>query len=267
MRPIQNDPLSHPLRSVRARSQPQWLQFSDLLYIELLNWRWGWRPLILTGILLPVLSIALLGYIVGPGGETGRYAHILTGNVTVALIFTNMRRVTTRFSWMRDAGTLDYYGTLPVRHYLVVLAVLFAFFLLSLPSVLVTLLFGAYFLDIKLQVNLLAIGILPLAALSLAGLGAYVGMAARSTEMAQTYSQALLFLFLALGPVMIPSDNLPYLLRIAGWMNPATYGASALRHVILGPVTNRLWLDVALLIGLATVTLYLVDRKISQRYS
>ncbi|MDE0672354.1 MAG: ABC transporter permease [Caldilineaceae bacterium] len=245
------------------RQQPQWLQFADLLYIELLNWRWGWRPLVLTGILLPVISIVLLGYIAGPGVEASRYAHILTGNVTVALIFTNMRRVSTRLSWMRDVGTLDYYGTLPVRHYFVVLSVLCAFFLLSLPSFLATLFFGAVFLDITLQIHPLVIGIVPLAALSLAGLGAYVGVVSRNSEEVQTYNQTLLFLFLVLGPVMIPSENLPNLMRIIGWFNPATYGASALRHVLLGPLTTRVWLDIALLLGLAAVSLFFVDRKIA----
>lgn len=109
------------------RKQSPWPQFIDLFHIELLNWRWGWRPLVLTGMLLPVILIVLLGYVTGTDAETSRHAHILTGNVTVALMFTNMRRMSTRFAWMREAGTLDYYATLPVHRYLVVVAVLCAF--------------------------------------------------------------------------------------------------------------------------------------------
>lgn len=249
-----------------ARKQPPWSQFADLFHIELLNWRWGWRPLVLTGMLLPVILIVLLGYVTGTDAETSRHAHILTGNVTVALMFTNMRRMSTRFAWMREAGTLDYYATLPVHRYLVVVAVLCAFFLLSLPALLVTLLFGDFFLDVALRMHPWVFLVVPLTALSLAGLGTYVGVAARTSEEAQTYSQALLFLFLALGPVLIPSESLPFFMRVAGWFNPATYGASALRHVLLGPIDTRLWVDIGLLTGLAVISLYLVDRKMAWRH-
>ncbi len=247
--------------------QPRWLQLVDLLYMELLNWRWGWRPLVLTGILLPVTLIVLLRYVAGADAAASRYAHILTGNLTVALMFTNMRRMATRFAWLREAGTLDYYATLPVQRSLVVVAVLGAFFLLSLPALLITMGFSSFFLPVTLRVHPLLVGVGPLTALSLAGLGAYVGVAARTAEEAQTYSQALLFLFLALGPVLIPSANLPRWMQIAGWFNPATYGASALQQVLLGPITVRLWLDVGLLLSLAMLSLYFADRKLDWRHA
>lgn len=93
-------------------------------------------------------------------------------------------------------------------------------------------------------------------------IGTIVSVAARTSEEAQPYSQALLFLFLALGPVLIPSESLPIFMRV----NPATYGASALRHVLLGPIDTRLWVDISLLTGLSVISLYLVDRKMAWRH-
>ncbi|MEZ4662276.1 MAG: ABC transporter permease [Caldilineaceae bacterium] len=85
--------------------------------------------------------------------------------------------------------------------------------------------------------------VLPCSALALAGLGAYIGVASRTLEESSTYSQVILFLFMILGPVLIPPQNLPAVMRAAGWLSPATYGASALRQTLLGPVTPLLLID------------------------
>ena len=242
-----------------------WAQLVELSHKELLNWRWGWRPLLLTGMIAPVIFITLLGNVAGPDADAQRLAHILSGNIIISLMFTNMRRMTSRFAWMRAVGTLDYYATLPVHRWIVVVSVLVAFFLLSLPVLAVTLLYGAVFLDVELHIHPLLWVVLPLTALSLAGLGAYVGVAARNLEEAQSYSQAFLFLFMVLGPVMMPREHLPDVLRLTGWLNPATYGASALRQVLLGPITVQLWWDLVLLAVVSAVSLYWVTQKMAWR--
>ncbi len=46
-------------RSLRA---PSFLvQLVDLALIELTNWRWAWRPMLITGVLTPLASILSLG--------------------------------------------------------------------------------------------------------------------------------------------------------------------------------------------------------------
>ncbi len=257
--PQRSDGPSQPERT------PLWAQLLELCHKELLNWRWGWRPLLLTGMIAPVIFITLLGNVAGPQADADRLAYILCGNLIIALMFTNMQRMTRRFTWMRDMGTLDYYATLPVQRWLIVVAVLAAFFLLSLPSLAVTLVYGAVFLKVDLHLHPLFFAVLPLTALALAGLGAYVGVASRTAEEAQTCSSALLFLFMVLGPVLMPQGNLPGSLRLAGWFNPATYGASALRQTLLGPMTWQLGLDLFLLAGVSALFLYLVHRKMAWR--
>lgn len=244
-------------------SPSPWAQLLELCHKELLNWRWGWRPLVLTGIIVPVIFMTLLGNVASPQADTDRLAHILCGNLIIALMFTNMRRMASRFAWMRDMGTLDYYATLPVQRWLIVVAVLAAFFLLSLPAHVVTLVYGVIFLQVALQRHPLFFVVLPLTALALAGLGAYIGVAARTSEEAQTYSQACLFLCMALGAVLMPQGSLPGGLRLAGWFNPATYGASALRQTLLGPITWQLGLDLVLLAGVSALFLSLVHRKMA----
>ena len=68
-----------------------------------------------------------------------------------------------------------------------------------------------------------------------------------------------------LGPVLIPPQNLPAIMRIAGWFSPATYGASALRQTLLGPVTPRLLMDLLALLAFTIGFMLLVDRKMDWR--
>ncbi|MCB0097612.1 MAG: ABC transporter permease [Caldilineaceae bacterium] len=239
-------------------------QLVSLAHMELLNWRWSWRATVTTGIIGPMIFIVLMGFFAGDEGAD-KLAYVLSGNVIMTLMFTNMNRMTSRFAFMRAVGTLDYYATLPVQRYLVVIATLITFFLLSLPAIVVTILFGSFFLQLPVHLHPTLLLVVPLAALSLAGLGAYIGVASRTLEESSTYSQIILFLFMILGPVLIPPQNLPAIMRIAGWFSPATYGASALRQTLLGPVTPRLLMDLLALLAFTIGFMLLVDRKMDWR--
>ncbi|MCB0122581.1 MAG: ABC transporter permease, partial [Caldilineaceae bacterium] len=68
-----------------------------------------------------------------------------------------------------------------------------------------------------------------------------------------------------LGPVMIPPDRLPEILVWLGYLSPATYAASALRQVVIGPVSGWILVDLIALAGTSTGLLWWVERKMSWR--
>ncbi len=245
--------------------QPPWLQLSTLCKMEILNWRWSWRPLVITGFVFPVMLVTLLGFLAGDDASQEQLAYILCGNVVVTLIFTNMHRMSSCFAWMKAVGTLDYYATLPIHSYVVVMAVLFSFFVLSLPAILATMAYGFLLLDLPIRMHPLLIIVIPMAALSLAGLGAYIGVASRSLEEAQSFSRLVLAFVVVLGPVLIPPSNLPDVMFYIGRLSPATYGVSALQQTLLGPVSAAVGLDLIVLSGFAVIFLVLVHRKMRWR--
>ncbi|MEW5867997.1 MAG: ABC transporter permease [Chloroflexota bacterium] len=242
------------------------VELFDLILIQLSNWRWSWRSMITTGTLAPVLSTLALAFFTR--GQEGRtFAFILTGNLVLALMFNNLTRVANNFAFMRAYGMLSYFATLPVRGASLVLATVLAFFLLSLPSVFATLGLGVIILKLSLQVHPLVVVALPLAAIPLAGLGALIGASLRTPEEAASLSLLLTYVMLGLGPVLVPPESLPRFLVTLGYLSPATYAASALRQVLLGPVTGRILLDLAVLTGISLVILWLVERKMAWRQS
>lgn len=246
------------------RSQPAWVQFADLVLIELSNWRWSWRSLLLTSTLTPLLSVTALGLFARDAGPA-TLAYVLTGNVVMSLLFGMLNNVQNHIAFLRFTTGLDYFATLPIRRITLVLAMVAAFLLLALPSTLVTVVAGALILHLALTPHPALLLIIPLCAVALAGLGAIIGATARTPEGGGATALLVTFLLTGLGPVVIPPDRLPAFMLVLGRFSPATYAASALRQALLGPVTGQLWVDLAVLAAVGAVTLWVVERQLQWR--
>jgi ABC-2 type transport system permease protein len=248
------------------RPQPILVQLGDLLLIQLANWRWTWRNMVVLGMAAPLLGVAMLGVFARKSGIHA-LEYVLVGNIVLALLFENQNRVSSNFAFMRARGTLRFFATLPVAKTMVILATALSFMLLSLPAVAVTVLLGSRMLGIPLHVSPFLLCVVPLCALPLAGIGALIGSNSRSPEEAGAISLLATLVLATMGPVILPPDSLPEAVRIAGYLSPATYAASALRQTLLGPVTSRLTIDLAALAAYAGLTLGLAARKVVWRHS
>jgi ABC-2 type transport system permease protein len=249
----------------RRVQQPSILvQLVDLVLIELTNWRWVWRSLLLTATLPPLLSILALGIFARDTGPQA-LAYVLTGNIVVSLMFGNMDQAQSHFSFMRFQGVLDYFATLPIQRSLLILAVVAAFLLLNLPAVLLTLLIGSAFLDTPIHLNPILFLVIPLCAVSLSGVGALIGVRARTPQEANALSLFLTLVMAGLGPVVIPPDRLPRILLVLGRFSPATYAASAFRQALFGPLTGQILVDLGVLTTMAAVVFWLVGRRMDWR--
>lgn len=240
------------------------VQLLDLWLIQLSNWRWSWRRMLLSGMLAPIFNIAALSIFARDSGPVA-LGYVLTGNIVLSLLFENLNKVSSNFAFMRSAGSLDYFATLPIRRYMLVVATVAAFLLLSLPALLVTIIFGTLWLGIQLHPSPLLLIVVPLAALPLAGLGALIGASARAPEEAGSISLFLTLVMIVLGPVIVPIDRLPPIMLLLGYLSPATYAASAFRQVLLGPLTGRLFVDLGVLTLLIVATLWLAASRMDWR--
>ncbi|MBV7332296.1 ABC transporter permease [Chloroflexi bacterium TSY] len=237
-------------------------QLLDLFLMELTNRRWSWRHMLIFGAISPLFGIFMFGTFARDSGPEA-LAYILTGNIVMSLLFGTMNSVESRVEWLRFAGGLEFYATLPVQRYMFVLAMVASFLLFSLPSVLVPIVAGTFWLQIPIQLTPWLLLIVPLCAVPLAGVGALVGITCRTRAEGGTISTVLTFLMTSVGPVMIPPDRLPDIVLYLGRLSPATYAASALRQTVIGPLTPQLVIDVAVLLGMSFFFLWLVGRKMN----
>lgn len=246
------------------KPQPLSIQFLDLLQMELFNWRWSWRGTLVTGMIAPVLSILALGAFARSGG-TQSLPYILAGNLVLSLLFQTMSKMCSRFAFMRATHTLDYFATLPIQRWLFVMAITCSFFLMALPGLLITLLAGGLYLHLPLHFHPLLLFILPLSALPLSGLGALIGVTVTPGDQAMAITNVLTLILLAVGPVILPPEQLPAWLVATGWFSPASYAASALRQTLIGPITGRLYLDVGMMMAMAAISYWWIGKKMSWR--
>jgi ABC-2 type transport system permease protein len=240
---------------------PLLLQLFDLLCMELSNWRWSWQVMVLTATISPVLSIIALGSFVTKNDAESLHA-ILAGSLVMSLMFGNLGNVSSRFAYMRFSGALDYYATLPIRQSLLIIAVVLAFFVLSFPSLLITIVFGAWFLQLPLMFHPLVLVVIPLCVLPLAGIGAAIGANSPTPEVGSGLTLLVTMLALFIGPVLLPASRLPEVVQILGYFSPATYAASALKQTLLEPTTHRIIIDFAGLTGFSFFTFWFVSRKL-----
>jgi ABC-2 type transport system permease protein len=239
-------------------------QVIDLLLIELTNWRWSWRSMLIIATLAPLLSILALGVFARDAGPDA-LRYVLTGNVVMALMFGIMGNVQSHFNFMRVMGGLDFFATLPVSKFALILAVVLGFLLLSMPSIVVTAGMGALILDIPLALSPLVILVIPACAVPLAGIGAIIGIRGRNPQESGAINLLVTLVLAGLGPVVIPPERLPEWLVLIGRLSPATYAASALRETLLGPVSAVLITDLLALTGFGLVSFWLVGRFLDWR--
>jgi ABC-2 type transport system permease protein len=253
-----------PPRPAGLRPQRPLAQLTDLLLVQLSNWRWAWPQLVLTGMITPVASmLALLAY-------SGRHDHALTDHIVIgplilALLFQNQNQVAGNFAFMKQMGTLDFFAAQPVSRALLAIATVCAFFLLSLPALFVTVVAGVFIVHIHLSLSPLLFVVVPLCVVPAACIGATIGSMASTMEESNSASLVVTFLMAGLGPVLVPASRLPAIIRAIGVVNPATYAASALQAVLLGPITIRLLEDVAVLAAFGLVALLIVIKKMPWR--
>lgn len=240
-------------------------QLMALIYIQLSNWRWGWRNLVIIGMVLPLISMAGLGVFAQDSGVEA-LTYVVTGSIVLAILFEHQNKVASNFAFMKASGSLQYFYTLPIKHFMLVIATTISFFIMFIPALLVILFTGYWLWDIPFIFSPLLLIIIPLSILPMAGLGAIIGLSFNRIEAALAANRLLVVLMFAIGPVVIPPDRLPEWLNKLGYLNPAVYAASALRQGLLGPVTSRLFIDILVLLLVLIVTFGFISQKMRGWY-
>jgi ABC-2 type transport system permease protein len=239
-----------------------WLLFR----MQLTSMRWFWRGLLFGGFAVPIFTLVLLKFMgAGRAGELADARRFLAGMIVVSLLFGNMSQTASRFSFLRTTGALDYYATLLARKSLLILAVVCAFLVMSLPGVLFALIAGGLWLGVPLQPSPLLIPALILGAVSLAVLGAVVGVYSQTPEQSSLTVNLLTLGLSILSPVLAPREILPVALQWTSILTPTTYAVQAVQAALTGQVGVSFWRDLAVLSVFCIVAIGLVGRRLDWR--
>ncbi|KKM44352.1 hypothetical protein VT73_10405 [Rathayibacter toxicus] len=236
-----------------------------LLLLQLSNWRWSWPQMLLTGFLAPVVTSAGLGLYAHSTRIPGASTYVVSGSITLALMFETQGRVASNFAFIKHRGTIEYLSTFPVRQSALIVASVGSFGLLALPAVLVTSLVSASLLGVSLNVSWLLIPLVVVIMLPFVSLGALIGSLSRSLEEASSVSLALTVLMTGVGPVVVHPDLLPKPVLAAGVVNPAVYASDIVRSILFSSPGGFPWQATLILGAAGAIAITVTSRAIKWR--
>lgn len=233
-----------PVRPPDARSRPGILsELSELVTLQVLNWRWTWRSFLVLGTVLPVLYGLMLGTAMRHS-IPGAVSHALIGSVLLSASVDTMGKTSMHFVNLRLSGGLDHLLRLPIRPALLIVSTGAAFCAFALPGIAATIAVDAWLLDVRLAVSPFALLVVPVAIFAYVGVGALIGGCTPTPELASPLSLLITTTSLGAGAIVLPAAFLPPAVRAMGHVNPAAYIATALRGVLLPDSPGHLAISV-----------------------
>ena len=233
-------------------------EFLILFRMQLANWRWSWRGMLLGGIVVP-LSLMFFARFTINNNDSRAWLYIITGNVIISLFFTTLSRTASRFAFLCETKALDYYRTLVDSMSSLILATMGSFLLLALPGVMITLYAGELLFQIAIRPHPFIFFVFLVSAFAFASTGALIGIHARNYESAGLMANLVNFILAFFSPIMIPIERFPSLLRAFAWMLPSTHAALAFRQTLSGDLTGHFGLSMSYLLLFSALILYFVN--------
>lgn len=239
-------------------------QFVCLVEIMLAEYRTTWFYHTFFGTLLPV-GLLFFFTIIQPKMVGTQALFLLTGNMATSIAYGPTQMLIAKIGWGRHAREFDYWATLPVPKLSLILAIVLVYILFAFPGLISSYVIGCWLLDLPFSRGLALLPFVPLAALSMAGLGAVLGTYARDGQTATIFGQSLLGVVTFLAPALVPPEALPQPLRFLIWCIPTTYVAALFREVLEGRYGEVLLRNVLILLVISMGFLTLAHHKLDWR--
>jgi ABC-2 type transport system permease protein len=198
--------------------------FGAVLTGQLARARAAAIPIFLAATLQSVGLVVLLKGLVDTSSDVTEQSVVAGSSVTV-VSFVALNLLAQRFGALRASGALDYFGALPVRPSAIVTATAAAWASFTVPGSVLVAVGGAIFYRLPLANVWVIVPVVIAAGVSLAGLGALLGLVASRQEIATVAGQLGMSLVMFLG--LVPAHRLPGVIQAVRAIVPSTYAVDA----------------------------------------
>lgn len=242
-----------------------WLrQYRDLLGMTLRIYRDEAWFLVMINVALAFGLVLGLGYIVPDINETTAI-YLTTGTATQMIVTVGLVGLPQYLAQAKAEGRLEYFFTLPISREGYLLAQVTFVAMLALPAAVFAILLGAWNYDFGLSLSpWLPLAVL-LATLSLAGVGVALALLSPHQMLTNAVTQLVIFYVLFFAPVLVPREQLPWLLRHAADVLPPGYAADAVRATVTDVPGTHLGRSLAVMAVYAATTLGLAALTVRRR--
>lgn len=249
--------------NVSLKSHRWFGQILGLLILQLSNWRWSWPQVLLTGLLVPLMSLFGISYLAQQVGNEDAVIYAVSGAMTMALSFESQNKVSANYAYLKANGALEFYSSLPVRKWHFICATALAFALFTIPSLLVILTIAKLFLKVPLMLGPWSVVTALLCIYPFVSIGALIGNLSSSPEQASSFSLAATLLTSTIGPVAVSPQLLPQWFNRMGMFNPGYHVAELVRAGFFGQLKQGLIVS-AVIIGILAIGASVLATKVMQ---
>lgn len=215
-------------------------------------------PIFLAATLQSVGLIVLLKGLVDTTNDVTEQSVVAGSSVTV-VSFVALNLLAQRFGALRASGALDYFGALPVGSTAIVTATAAAWASFTVPGSVLVAVGGAAFYRLPLANVWLILPVVIAAGISLAGLGALLGLLAPRPEIATVAGQLGMSLVMFLG--LVPAHRLPGIIQAVRAIVPSTYAVDAFAESFRSrPDWATVAGDLAICVGVCVLALAVAAR-------
>ncbi len=238
--------------------------YADLFFIRWANIRNEWYFHVILGPLFPLAMLAFMR-MVGAVRDPAGALYVTAGNAIAALVLGPMQSLNNDLAWGRQRNDLEYYSTLPFSKLQLILAFISVSTVFTIPGMIFTILIGSVWLGFPVVANPLVIPIMVASALSMAGLGAMMGVHARNGHHANMMNSMATLVCTFMSPLLIPYQNLPLPLRLTSRLLPTSYAANAFRAALAGRTDPAVFVDLSVVVVFAVSFLVLATKRLEWR--
>lgn len=246
--------ISHPLSIPVAAPRPPFIaSFGAIFTGQLARARAAAIPIFMAATLQSVGLVVLLKGLVDTSTDVTEQSVVAGSSVTV-VSFVALNLLAQRFGALRASGALDYFGALPVRPSAIVTATAAAWASFTVPGSVLVAVGGAIFYGLPLANVWVIAPVVVAAGISLAGLGALLGLIAPRPEIATVAGQLGMALVMFLG--LVPAHRLPGVIQAVRAIVPSTYAVDAFAESFKPhPSWTTVGLDLGICVGVCAIAL------------
>ncbi len=229
-------------------------QFFDLVRMQFLMNR---QMIVVISMIQAVMTVGLIlgfGYYI-PDIAKIQALYLTIGAATQTFVTIGLVMLPQKLSQEKAEGLLDYFLTLPIGRETYLLAEVTFVALLTFPGTAFAVAFGAWHYDLSLSVQPVVILVAVLSVFSLAGLGVAMTMLSPYQQLTNALTQLLIFYVLLFAPILMPKEQLPWLLQKAAIVMPPTYAADAMRASLSDLPGTHLVRSLLVMAGFGVVSL------------
>jgi ABC-2 type transport system permease protein len=209
----------------RPASRPAfWAAFGAIFTGQMARARAAAIPIFMAATVQSVGLVVLLKGLVDTTNDVTEQSVVAGSSVTV-VSFVALNLLAQRYGALRASGALDYFGALPIPASAIVTATAAAWASFTVPGSVLVAVGGAIFYGLPLANVWLIVPVVVAAGISLAGLGALLGLVAPRQEIATVAGQLGMSLVMFLG--LVPAHRLPGVIQAVRAIVPSTYAVDA----------------------------------------